>query len=264
MFFPKLRRRAKWVFLLLAIIFGGGFLFFGVGTGVQGGGIGDVIGDIFGSGGNTDQPSVDAARATLAEDPENAEAQLELAEALVAENQTQEAIVEYARYVELVPGDNGALVQLASLYTVSASALQNQAALVQVQSGDELFGSNFAPQGELGQALGSDPISDAIATQATEALNSAIIAAQDEYAKAADVYRQLSELEPDNPNHFIQQGQASQLAGDLVAAIAAYETFLVLSPDDANAPIVEAQLEGLRSNAGIVEPEAEVAEDGGG
>ena len=31
MFFPKLRRKAKWVFLLLAIAFGLGFVAFGVG-----------------------------------------------------------------------------------------------------------------------------------------------------------------------------------------------------------------------------------------
>jgi hypothetical protein len=48
MFFPKLRRRAKWVFLLLAIAFGIGFVAFGVGTGVGGTSIGDVLRDIIG------------------------------------------------------------------------------------------------------------------------------------------------------------------------------------------------------------------------
>ena len=45
MFFPKLRRRAKWVFLVLAVFFGGGFLIFGVGTGA-GSGIGDYFADL--------------------------------------------------------------------------------------------------------------------------------------------------------------------------------------------------------------------------
>lgn len=261
MFFPKLRRRAKWVFLLLALVFAGGFLFFGVGTGVQGAGIGDVIGDIFGTSGDTDQPEVESARAALAEDPNNAEAQLELARALIAENQTQEAIVAYAQYVELVPNDVDALIQLGTLYTVSANDLQNQAAAVQIQSGDDLFGADFAPEGALGDALRSDPITDAIAAEATEALSAAIIAAQDEYAKAAEVYVRLTELEPDNPQHFLQLGQASQLAGDLEGAIDAYETFLVLSPDDANAPIVEGQLEELRTAVGT---DLGAEEDAGG
>ena len=49
MFFPKLRRKAKWVFLLLAIAFAVGFVAFGVGTGVGGTSIGDVLRDIFSS-----------------------------------------------------------------------------------------------------------------------------------------------------------------------------------------------------------------------
>ena len=48
MFFPKLRRRAKWVFLLLAIAFGIGFVAFGVGTGVSGTSLGDVLRDLIG------------------------------------------------------------------------------------------------------------------------------------------------------------------------------------------------------------------------
>src|SRR2546429_7909249 len=50
MFFPRLRRQAKWVFLLLAVIFAGGFVFFGVGSGSTG--LGDLLRgnfNIFGS-----------------------------------------------------------------------------------------------------------------------------------------------------------------------------------------------------------------------
>ena len=36
MFFPKLRKHAKWVFVLLAIVFAGGFVFLGVGSGSNG------------------------------------------------------------------------------------------------------------------------------------------------------------------------------------------------------------------------------------
>ena len=46
MFFPRLRRHAKWMFVFLALVFGLGFVVFGVGAGGTG------IGDIFrGSGG---------------------------------------------------------------------------------------------------------------------------------------------------------------------------------------------------------------------
>ena len=52
MFFPKLRKRAKWVFVLLAAAFGIGFVGFGIGGTGGGGGIADAIGDIFGRTGN--------------------------------------------------------------------------------------------------------------------------------------------------------------------------------------------------------------------
>jgi hypothetical protein len=43
MFFPKLRAQAKWMFVFLALVFGLGFVVFGVGSGVGGTGIGDLL-----------------------------------------------------------------------------------------------------------------------------------------------------------------------------------------------------------------------------
>ena len=70
MFFPKLRRKAKWVFLLLAIAFALGFVAFGVGTGVGGTSIGDVLRDIFSSsGGGQDLDSLKQDAAKNPNDP---------------------------------------------------------------------------------------------------------------------------------------------------------------------------------------------------
>src|SRR5215208_8243830 len=41
MFFPKLRRQAKWMFVFLALVFGLGFVLFGVGSGS--GGLSDLL-----------------------------------------------------------------------------------------------------------------------------------------------------------------------------------------------------------------------------
>ena len=71
MFFPKLRRRAKWVFLLLAIAFGVGFVAFGVGTGVGGTSIGDVLRDIFSSSSGGQRPRF--AQGGRREEPEGPE-----------------------------------------------------------------------------------------------------------------------------------------------------------------------------------------------
>src|SRR6059036_2239613 len=58
MFFPRLRRQAKWVFLLLAFVFAGGFVFFGVGSGSTG--LGDLLRgnfNIFGNNGSSTNSS---------------------------------------------------------------------------------------------------------------------------------------------------------------------------------------------------------------
>src|SRR5438309_10767085 len=58
MFFPRLRRQAKWVFVFLAFVFAAGFVFFGVGSGSTG--IGDLLKgnfNLFGNGGSTSQSS---------------------------------------------------------------------------------------------------------------------------------------------------------------------------------------------------------------
>ena len=52
MFFPRLRRHAKWMFVFLALVFALGFVGFGVGAGGTG------IGDIFRNSGGTSAQSV--------------------------------------------------------------------------------------------------------------------------------------------------------------------------------------------------------------
>src|SRR6266487_6408243 len=49
LFFARLRRHAKWMFVLLALVFAIGFVAFGVGSGSTGvGGIGDIFNSVFG------------------------------------------------------------------------------------------------------------------------------------------------------------------------------------------------------------------------
>ena len=76
MFFPRLRRRAKWVFLLLAVFFAFGFVAFGVGAG--GSGIGDYFADLFNRNSvASGQPSVEDAQKKVAENPNDPKARLE-------------------------------------------------------------------------------------------------------------------------------------------------------------------------------------------
>ena len=69
MFFPRLRNQAKWAFVFLIIVFAGGFVFLGVGSG--GLDLGQLMRDAFGNGGSSG-PSISSAQKKVAERPFNA------------------------------------------------------------------------------------------------------------------------------------------------------------------------------------------------
>jgi tetratricopeptide (TPR) repeat protein len=253
MFFPRLRRRAKWVFVLLAASFSIGFLAFGVGTGVQGTSIGDVFRNILGGSGPSG-PSVADAQKKLDKNPKDTVALLELANAYQVKGDTDGAIAALERYRALRPKDLDGLKQLAGAYSLKASQVERQAAAVQVQEQTQLFGQTFGPPAStpFGQALSADPIAEALRQQASQRLSAAIQDAQKAYRKVADVYVQLTLLEPVEPSDFFALGDASQRAGDTTSAVAAYKQFLKLSPDDSFAPIVRDRLKALDSSTPTV------------
>jgi hypothetical protein len=119
MFFPRLRRHAKWMFLFLALAFGLGFVGFGVGAG--GIGVGDVFRD---AAGGTSVPSVSDAEQRVLDNPKDAQAFKDLATAHQADDNIDEAIEAMQSYVALRPRDTDGLRELAALYLQQASEAQ--------------------------------------------------------------------------------------------------------------------------------------------
>ena len=80
LFFTRLRKRAKWVFIFLAVVFGLSFALFGVGSSVGGGGgLQDIFNGIRGGGSGT--PSVSKAQKATQKNPKDAQAWNDLASA---------------------------------------------------------------------------------------------------------------------------------------------------------------------------------------
>ena len=253
MFFPRLRRQAKWAFLLLAVMFAGGFVFFGVGAG--GSGIGDYLADLFNrQPGATGNVSLDDARARVEKSPKDAEAQLALANAAQTAGETTTAISALEAYLELRPRDVEALQQLAGLYEIQASDAQERAANAELESQAALFQQELqAGAGKLGTPLFSAPISNELRQATTEGSTAALTQMQEAYRKEAETYRRLTVLLPDDPTIFFELGRTSQLSGDVQTAIGAYQQFLELAPDDPNVRIIKEQLKFLKAQqrAGI-------------
>jgi tetratricopeptide (TPR) repeat protein len=245
MFFPRLRRHAKWMFVLLAVFMGGGFVIFGVGAG--GVGVGDVL-----RGGGGGRQSVSDARKETEKSPENALAWRDLSTALQADGQTDEAVDALATAGRLAPKDVSIQRELASLYITQAGDRQLDAQLAQAGAATGAATWNFPASllGGQGQYVLEDPIGrsvNAVATaKATEALTAASAAARN----AVDAYKAVAKLQPDDPNVQLELASTAQQVGDTQTTIAAYKAFLRLAPDDPNATAVRQQLKQLeRSSA---------------
>ena len=253
MFFPKLRKRAKWVFLALAVLFALSVVFFGVGTGIPGANPWDAIQGLFeerrAAGGG---PSVEDAQKRVEENPKDAKARLDLANALQAEGRRVDAIAQLEIYTEMKPRDTNALQQLAALYDAQATAAQDEAIDAQLEAQRHTFPESFAPpeQRRIREEISGGPIAETVSSQAGERVGVAYQKMQAAYTKEASVYRKLTQIIPDDQLLHLQLGQASQFAGDTKGAIAAYKRFLALAPDDPNAPIVRQEIKRLQPKPG--------------
>jgi tetratricopeptide (TPR) repeat protein len=249
MFFPRLRRRAKWVFLFLALAFGLGFVAFGVGTGVSGTSLGDVLQDFL----NREPAgieSVEDARKAAQERPNDANAQIAYATALQANGQRQEAIAVLERYTTRKPRDVQALRQLALMWGAQAGVAREAAQVASAEAQQISLQETLAPTegGGFFQEVAGNRISETLAQEAqakaSEAQGRALRAAREE----ATAWRELSLLTPEDSGVFLQLGIASQSSGDVEAAIAAYEKFLELAPDDSRADLVQEQIDLLKES----------------
>ena len=127
MFFPRLRRHAKWMFVFLALVFALGFVVFGVGAG--GTGIGDIFRD---QGGTSSGESVSDARKQAADHPKDPQAWLELSTALQTEGDTAGAIDALNRAIALKPKSPDAYRELAGLHLTRATEYQQQLQQTQI------------------------------------------------------------------------------------------------------------------------------------
>jgi tetratricopeptide (TPR) repeat protein len=254
MFFPRLRRQAKWMFVFLAVVFGLGYVIFNVGGSIPGTGLGDVLQGLAQEG-NTG-PSVGESRDKIEDRPNDPTGYLELSTALQREGRNAEAIEPLERYVQLKPTDRDALRQLGALHMAQARTYEEQGAAAQAQLTELTGGNVLAPgtQSPFGQEFANPQITSIESQRWNQQLNQAYLGVQESYKDAVRVFEKLVAVTPDaeeadEPLIFLQLGQAAQSAGELKGAVAAYERYLEVAPDSASAPAVRQQLPALKKAA---------------
>jgi len=244
LFFNRLRGHAKWVFVLLAIVFGGSFVFLGVGSGSSG--LGDVFSNAFGGSSGT---SIGSLQKKVAENPRDKTAVVNLAVALERDGRTEEAIATYRTYLASHPKSVEILGNLAILYQTKAGLAANDVNAALREASLASPGAQFRPgSGALGEALGSfiDPIGQAASTVAEQRYQEALQRYQSANKDALGVYKQLFAVSPDEPSALLRYAQAAEGAQQLKAALAAYKQFIRRFPDDSLVPDARTKIKDLK------------------
>src|SRR5581483_935603 len=246
LFFNRLRKNAKWMFVFLALVFAGGFFVFGVGS--SGLGLGDIL-NSNGGGGSSGQPSIEKALKETQQNPKSAKAWRDLGTAYDTKGELDGAISAWTTYTTLRPNDVSGFDALASDLQQQFANQTNDAALVQAEA-QNAQPTTFGPPATspLGRALGSlsDPIEQAASTEATERLNAALSTRQATAQKLMETYQRIVALrKPPEPSDSFLLAQAAENAGNAQVAIAAYKRFVQLAPDDPNAAYAKQQIKAL-------------------
>jgi tetratricopeptide (TPR) repeat protein len=230
LFFMRLRRRAKGIYVLLAVLFAVTFAFLGVGSGQ--GGLDQLFQglNIFSGGGN----SVSKAQSYIKKHPNEGKGYRDLATAYESKGDTANAIDALQRYTSVKPKDAGAWTELAGLQMTQAgnylTDYQNAYQVRQLASPSQ----SFLPSGKLGTALGQNKVEEIagqrLDTQLTELQQKTQLA----YNNAVASYDQVTQITPKDSNAWFQLAQAAQQAGDATQAVKGYKKYLELNPDSSS------------------------------
>jgi tetratricopeptide (TPR) repeat protein len=247
MFFPRLRNQAKWAFALLILIFGGGFIFLGVGSG--GLDLGQLLRDAFGNKGPS-TGSVSQAEQRVRERPFNAPARKNLADVLEKKGRLDEAIAAWEGYIKLRPKDTTALRHVAQLELGQADRYRQEAQLAAVAQQEAGANSVFTPSSSstFGRSLGTNPIASAVSTKVGAQFQQAYAKYQTAGNQAVATYQQIVTITPRDQQALLSLAQAADTVQKREVAIAAYKRVLALGLDQATASQIRQRIKTLQQS----------------
>jgi len=253
LFFARLRRHTKWMFILLALVFAVGFVAFGVGSGSTG--ISDIFRNgLFGGGGSGTSSRIKDDQKKIKANPNNIEAYRDLAALYQQKQQTSQAIAALEQAAKIHPKNLDVLGDLARIYRTKAEASKNDLAVAQ----NALASRSVTPPGldlnsTLGQALGSDPLTQTLRTNFTDAfskMTQAFTQTEQSYervAKAARGTSQEANAQLQLASLAVEAVQSTGAQSDIAVAVKAYKRYLKLEPKGVSASQARQTLAQLQS-----------------
>lgn len=245
LFFVRMRRRAKPMYFILAVLFAATFAFLGVGSGS--GGLEQLFQNIniF----HHSSTSISKAEKEIQKNPKSAKGFRDLATAYEARDDPLLAIGALQSYLGIAPKDAKAWSELGGLQVSAAQSYvtqyQDATASEQLATPSQAILPNSSS--DVGKALGTNPIEHARATAVNANVDGLAQQIQTYYTNAVSSYTKVTKLQPDNANGQFQLAQVAQTAGDNTTAIAAYKAYLELNPNSTSAGQVRSLIKELQA-----------------
>ena len=244
LFFVRLRRHQKWVYALLAVVFGLSFVLVGVGSGSSGG-LSEQFAGLFGGSGGS---SISKASDEVKDHPAKGYSDLALAYEQAGQNAA--AIIALQQYLGIKKNDATQWATLGGLQMSQANkfATQYQSAQQAAQTADP--SAPFLPGGTLGSAVGQNPTyagAAAAASARTSALYQKAISASSDAVKS---YQTAVKIHPRNATYLQELATAAQNAGNSAVTLNALRRYLKVYPNSPLKPQYEKAIKQLEKPAG--------------
>jgi hypothetical protein len=225
LFFTRIRRKQKWVFLVLAVLFAISFAAIGVGSGS--GGLGQVFNGILGTG---DDP-VAKALGEVKTNP--AKGYRDLANAYVTKNDLPAAITALKQYVAIKKTDAAAWTQLGSFEKTQGDTYAAEYQQVLQATSIQAPSSIFALKGHLQGSFPTNPIDDYYTRLNQNTAQPLFTNAQTSYASSLTDFQNAAKYvkKSDLPNAEQAVANAAAIAGQGKVAVAAWQRYIDLVPD---------------------------------
>jgi tetratricopeptide (TPR) repeat protein len=240
LFFSRLRRHAKWVYVFLAVVFALGFVVLGIGSGSTG--ITDILRGNFGGGSGSTSSQIKDQQQKIDRNPKSIDAYLNLSTLYQQDQKTPQAIATLEQAAKVDPKNLDVLNRLAGIYRTQAESSLNTAAAAQAAlSSNNSLPPGLDPSSQLGQDLGSDSVTQSLNQKASESfakMTSSFSKAESAYQRVANAARGTAQEASSQLQLASVAVETLRLSGqptDAVRAIAAFKRYLRLAPDGANA-----------------------------
>jgi tetratricopeptide (TPR) repeat protein len=235
MFFPRLRRQAKWVFVLLALAFGIGFVAFGVGSGS--GGISDILQGGFFNGSSSTSGRIKDKQKEIDRRPKDVSLYLDLAGMYQQDQKTGQAVATLRRALKVAPNDFDVLSRIASIDNAEAHRLVNEYQNLRAALSEKVVPPPYASGSPLTDQPLQDTYTQALQAKVGEAQSRALTALQG----VERSYQRAAKAAVGTSNEASAQLQIAAVAidaltlasqpADASVAITAYRRYLKIVPN---------------------------------